>query len=213
MALSVQLITLSGIDGSGKSTLAYSLQDYLKQQFGLKCRCVWCKFGEHPFLKQSGTKDDGQRSTELDGSNSYFTRFGVIKTVYFLILMFFHLSKIYFRVLRPLKKGEIIICDRYIFDTYVDLAQEQNFNVSLFKRLLGAKWIPEPGWKFLLDLSEGLAQSRKNHSSESYLSERRSIYLDIAREHGLKIIDAGFPPDKVFHLIADEIQLIGDCRG
>ncbi len=122
-------------------------------------------------------------------------------------LLVFHLAQIAFAVRRPVGRGQMVICDRYIFDTMVDLQQELNFPMSRIRSILGASWIPQPDWKFLLDLDEEAAFSRKaDTASIKYLQKRRALYLDVASEYGLAVVAAGQPVETVTRYVIAQIE-------
>ncbi len=207
MATTGFLISLSGIDGVGKSTLARRIQEFLWARYGLLSHYVWCKFGKHPlsqyrlsrFVLPTPEADPGV-PREHDKQPSLLT------DLYGRGLLAVHLAHIATAVRMPLRQGKTVICDRYIFDTMVDLQQEMGWPAAHIQRALGAAWIPQPDFKFLLDLPEAAAFARKNDTASlAFLRERRDAYMDIAETQELTIIDAGQPIDRVFERIMEPI--------
>ena len=202
------LITLSGIDGAGKSTVAKKLQEFFLTQKGRNSRHIWCKFGETPLtsLGLSRRISDKPYSVEKSSSIPSEKRTTLIRSIYLSILLFFHFIKIYFSVFLPLKKGEIVICDRYIFDTLTDLRQQNFLSYPQSKQLFLKSWIPTPDFSFLLNLPESCAFNRKDDiSSVAFLSQRRQIYMEIAKDYKLQIIDASQSPQAVFNSVLETI--------
>ncbi len=209
MVSSGVLISLSGIDGVGKSTLASWIQERLAKDYGLASRYVWCKFGDHPFrryrlarsVERVGFVRSGLAQRETGGSPSRLYK------VYGGVMLVFHLAQIALVVRASLKRGEIVVCDRYVFDTMVDLQQELHYSADRVQNILGAEWIPHPDAKFLLDLSEQVAFARKpDDASIEYLRERRILYLDIAGEYGLNVVDASQPIELVCQTVIRRIS-------
>jgi thymidylate kinase len=127
--------------------------------------------------------------------------------LYGLALLSFHLAQILFTVRRPIQGGHAVVCDRYIFDTMVDLHQDLHVPISRIRGIFGARWIPQPNCKVLLDLKEETAFGRKTDTaSVDYLRNRRTMYLDIAREYGLTVVDAGQPIEAITRFLMEQIE-------
>lgn len=201
------LISLSGIDGSGKTTLASRLIEVLDEDYGLSSRYVWCKFGKHPLSHHQLSKyfcfNHG-----ITGDSSGLDRQALFgKRIYGLLLLQIHLGYIFLVVRNSLRRGENLICDRYIFDSIVDLRQEFDFHHNFINRIKYINWIPQPNYKFLLDLPESHAFYRKTDTkSIEFLRERREIYLSLANEFGLKVIDATKPVEELLNSITDTFE-------
>ena len=202
------LISFSGIDGTGKSTIAHRIQEFLLNDHGIPTRYVWCKFGDHPLSRyRLGKFVKPRQITKSGPSHSKGKRPSSLFKSYGMALLAFHLAQIAFTVRGTLQRGQSVICDRYIFDTMVDLQQDLGFPMSRVRKILEAQWIPPPGCKFLLDLAEDAAFARKADSvSVAYLKTRRTMYLDIAREYGLQVIDASQPVDSVVQIVLEQIR-------
>ncbi len=99
---------------------------------------------------------------------------------------------VFFRIIVPLKKGTIILCDRYIPDLIVDLICDTGDNDFLRKmpsRLLLSS-IPRNSKLILIDVDEQTALSRKNDIPNiTYLTKRRRLYLMLANILGMPILD------------------------
>ncbi|MDY0020112.1 MAG: dTMP kinase [Anaerolineae bacterium] len=207
MAVTGFLISLSGIDGVGKSTLGHRIQEFLWARYELPSRYVWCKFGKHPLSQyrlSRFVRHDPKENSDTPKRQSQSP--SLLTDLYVRGLLAVHLVHIATSVRMPLRQGKIVICDRYIFDTMVDLQQEMSGPTTHIQKALRAAWIPQPDFKFLLDLPEAAAFARKNDTASlGFLRERRDAYMDIATAHGLTIIDAGQPIDRVFERIMEPI--------
>lgn len=207
MAVTGFLISLSGIDGVGKSTLGHRIQEFLWARYELPSQYVWCKFGKHPFSRYRLSRLVRRDPEEnLGTSKREDTSPSLLTDLYACGLLAVHLAHIATAVRMPLRQGKIVICDRYIFDTMVDLQQEMGWSAARIQGTLKAAWIPRPDFKFLLDLPEAAAFARKNDTASlEFLRERRDAYMDIAEAQRLTIIDAGQPIDRVFEQIMEPI--------
>jgi dTMP kinase len=145
MAITGFLISLSGIDGVGKSTLGHRIQEFLWARYELPSQYVWCKFGKHPFsryrlsrLVRRDPEENAGTSKREDTSPSLLT------DLYACGLLALHLAHIATAVRMPLRQGKIVICDRYIFDTMVDLQQEMSWSAARIQRALGLHGSRDP---------------------------------------------------------------------
>ena len=87
---------------------------------------------------------------------------------------------------------KIIICDRYYYDVFVSLAITLSYTKSELKRKLKIfSWFyPKPDYAFLLDIPEEISFNRKNDiPSIEYLKQRRNLYIEIAKEYGMEVLD------------------------
>ncbi len=201
------LISLSGIDGSGKSTIAKKLGDYFYAEYGLPSHNLWCKFGSHPLstLRLSSITNKSrfcQRSRTKRSLSPH-----LIPQLYARALLSLHLAHIFLVVRRNQQNGVIVICDRYIFDTMVDLRQEFRYPMAKIREIFSIEWLPRPDSKFLFDLPPKVAFQRKpDTESEVFLRQRRFLYKRIAKEYDLHMIDARQAPDIVFGQVTEMIN-------
>jgi thymidylate kinase len=202
------LISFSGIDGTGKSTIARQLQQLLSSNYGIASRYVWCKFGDHPLSHYRLVKSSEQSEFKSWLAPREPMSFpSPLNKIYGGMMLAFHLTQIALVILGALKRGEFVICDRYIFDTMVDLQQDLHYSAEQARKILDAGWIPQPRLKFLLDISEQIAFARKPDSnSPEYLKRRRTLYLDVARKYKLDIVDASQPIEAVCLSVMQRIK-------
>lgn len=202
------LITLSGIDGTGKSAMVGCIRDTLLSKWGTPSRYVWCKFGDHPFSRLKIAQRAKRRPAASPPEPHHTRRAPSLPLrVYGSLLLILHMAQIALSVRRPLKRGEVVVCDRYIFDTIVDLAHDLHCPIARAEKLCGARWIPQPDVRFLLDLPGEIAFARKDDSySAARLEERRALYLSIAPAHRLTMVDARQPFDQVARQITRAVE-------
>ena len=212
------LISLSGIDGAGKSTLVQIIRAWL-QQNGRDSHHVWCKFGEHPLsrlqilsaLKQIKKVQASRLSPNgLGGEPNQGVALRsptVLYGLYGKFLLGYHLYQLTCDIRRRLNRGQTVICDRYIFDTMVDLQQEFHYGPDKARAVFDGPRVPRPTHKFLLDLPEQIAFRRKSDTvSTQFLRERRRMYLALAQACGLTIIDATQPLPAISQVVIGELQ-------
>lgn len=165
------LISISGVDGSGKSTCARQLYDIL-DFCQLRTQIVWSRVGSSNLLKPfskivrifyhlvKGKKisRDFEGFAESDARRKdLFGRAPGFKTVGALALLVEMLWQYSFKVGLPLLFKKVVICDRYIYDTLVDIKTRYAIHPHsregrLFKKLL-TSLTPKADIAYLLDIA------------------------------------------------------------
>lgn len=210
------LICFVGVDGSGKTTQAQRLVSWLEGQ-GMRSHYVWnifqprllgplMKAGRGLFLKG---KDRFKNYPEYYHARRTVFRFPGL--VPFFHYCFFAEYLLYFlpRVRLPLLGARHVVCDRYVYDAVVGLAADLGYSERKIKATIGGllRWLPLPDMIFLLDLPEEVAIKRKDDvPSVDFLEHRRRVYLSLAREHGMLVLDGTRDPGELEALIQDEVR-------
>src|SRR5688572_5073615 len=185
------LITFSGLDGSGKSTLI----DYLKQSLEKDNQKVAVSHmnydvGLYPALRflikklrggsrANGAAGESHAPREHAFNGRFRTRAAKLryklvwnKGLRFLIYPLDVLIFLFYRFYIEKVNGQVLIMDRYFYDTLVDVA---GAGKSLPLRFLS--WLtPTPNLGVYLDVSPEKAFARKNEYSVDYLNSRRRSY-------------------------------------
>ena len=105
------------------------------------------------------------------------------------------LYTVYVRI--PLIFRKIVICDRYIYDTLVDLkiryGIDQNSNDGKIFNYLITNLSPKPDLSFLLMISEEEAFNRKNvnNDEKKIVEEQINQYKNISKRYNLFTINTG----------------------
>jgi thymidylate kinase len=207
------LVCFVGIDGSGKSTLARSLATIIGQR-GTKCRYVWMGFNDsftifRPVVAAAkGSVFRGSRHMEESRTKGMVVKSPVLSTIYQYLVLADYILQSTVRVGLPLALGRNVICDRYIYDLIVAVGVLLDYSVdrtmALLDRCLAV--LPKPDLVFLVDVPEELAFQRKDDVvSLDFLSVRRDIYLQIAEQCGMTIVDGSRDPNELAQMAASEV--------
>lgn len=196
-----RLIAFAGVDGSGKTCLLRGLQDRLDAA-GVPHRHVWSRFRNYlskPLLALA----------RLTGHNRK-EQFGAVRVGYhefqhapwlawpFLLLQAVDAAfDIWWRYHRPRSRA-VILGDRCVYDTLVDLAVDTGLDEVVFGRL--GRWLvgllPEP--RLVVVLNRDVARiraSRPDALLDRYFARRRVLYQRLARTFDLPVIDNNGPPE------------------
>ncbi|RLE61994.1 MAG: hypothetical protein DRJ47_11380 [Thermoprotei archaeon] len=193
------LICFIGIDGSGKTTLAKVLANALFER-GRKSKYIHNRFvpvlskpfmviGKLFFFRRKGKFENylGYSATAKRVFKNSF-----IAVIYQYCLLLDYAFQTMMRLSLPLIFRRSVICDRYLYDTVTDISVDLNYSKARLKASLGAfsHLFPKPCLVFLVDIPEEIAYSRKTDiPALEFLKDRRTRYLDIAREYEMTILD------------------------
>lgn len=203
------LISISGVDGSGKSTYADILFNILIF-CELKTRYCWSRVGSSIFLKpfsraakifynlrkgkQPNVQDENytesdQRRKDLFDKSSPLRQIGLFLLISEMTWQYF------FKITVPLFFKKVVICDRYIYDTIVDVSVRYGFDIEsiegkLFVKILSAL-TPKPDIVFLLYIPPEDACSRKevNIKQSQLVKDQIRLYQKIVKVFNLDQIN------------------------
>ena len=200
-----ELITLGGLDGSGKTSHARALSEALTVS-GIAHRVVWSRRGCSPLYRTvsriaKAILRPGRRSSAHgDGSGGLVSserrgvRAALAQAAWSWFNVFDMLAVYFFRVRLPLWRGKVVICDRYVHATAVELASRLPRGNRLARAPIGllCALSPRPRQAYLLDVEPEVAFQRTPDSpSLAELREQREMYLELARRRGLRFVDTG----------------------
>jgi len=191
-----RLICILGPDGSGKTTLAAGLARRFEEN-DVRVRLIWFRF-QHFFVLPILALCRVMGLTEYVHADGY--RFGVWRfyrsrllrkaTPIAMLADAWLFSMI--RVRLRLMLGETLVCDRYVYDTLVDLmlgTREPEMDRSLVGRCF-LRLVPRNAEVFVVDApAETIIQRRPVMALDLTLEERRWSYQALADRHGLTVID------------------------
>ena len=192
-------ICFIGIDGSGKSTLAKALIENMNKQ-NIRAEYTWGKFESSLlkllifiknklFVREEDWKENYEISLEIK-KNLFKKRFAYVLYECFVLLDY--RLQIIRKIAIPLKRGRNLVCDRYIYDTIVDLAVDLSYSDEEVKNRIDQllDFSPKPDLVFMVDLPEEVAFSRKDDvPSVKFLYEKRKIYKKIREEFEMVNLD------------------------
>lgn len=206
-----------GIDGSGKSTLAKYLVDTMVENghdykyvhglirpFLLKPAMMLSRF---LFLRGKNKFED-----YMDYSN---TKTSALKRnywasyLYYYLLILDYLPQIFFKIKVPLLLGKSICCDRYIYDTLINLAVNIGYSDAKTAEIIQSnlRFFPKPDLLFLVDVPEEIAFHRKGDvPSIHYLRERRAMYRGIQERFNMTVLDGSKDLAKLKQTIRDRLM-------
>jgi len=198
------LIVFSGIDGCGKTTQIEMLSQYLSAR-GIVAKYVWNKYKPWltaiPFktirhFKLRNLPDYTTHSLTKKKllNNSHFSHMVLYSVLLDCLLQTFVKVKI------PLSAGRTVICDRYFYDTLVDLSLDLTYPYDKTIKILNwfVKLIPRPDALFIFELPPEIAFARKDDiPSLSYIEDRQILYRKLARDLDAIVIDGGKHRDDI----------------
>ena len=204
-------ITFSGLDGSGKTKHIKTLCNTF-QLCDIPTRHLWSRSGSFPIITlvlkifrlfKSGASAK-TRNTPLTKKGKWpmtsFTKMAwrIINTIDMIIYYFL-------KIKIPLLFGKVVIADRYVYDSIVDLENienPKNFDRQLYKILKFI--IPTPDLAFFLELDPKTIIKREVKEDIDELSKKYSFYKKILSKTNLVTIDNS----KTFDKVSDQIYFI-----
>jgi thymidylate kinase len=210
------LISISGIDGSGKTTLCDVLNENLKSE-GRETALVYGRY--QPFILKpifNTWRGLGSQSKEIKNYDEYNRARGGILSgrcvsgFFERLLVIDYIFRLNRKLRRALKNNEIVICDRYIYDTVaMDLAFLRNIKDSEIERILESveRRFPKPDVAVYLSVDEKTAISRKNDIPDiAYSKDSRRLYEKIAEMRNLLYLDGLIAPNENANKIIQELS-------
>jgi len=210
-------ICFTGMDGAGKTTLARYLSSAMGDN-GLENHYVHSRL--KPFISrlpmQAGMalflrgKKKHRSYGEYAGRKKRLFRNRLLSQIYSLFLSVDYFFQVFFKIRVPLMRGRNIVCDRYVYDTVIlDLAVDLGYSPDKTAGVIRSwlSFLPEPDLVFLLDAPEEIIFARKNDiPSLDYTREVRSLFLAVAGDSRMVVLDSSRPVEEVAELALDKVM-------
>lgn len=212
-----KLICIIGTDGVGKTTHVQELLNQLKNN-GMRCKYVWFRF--HHFISlfllaycrlvnlTIYENKDGEKICHHE-----FYRSRAISFIYPWLLFVDTVPMYIIKISIPLFFGYTIVCDRFVYDTLVDLMIDLR-KFDIHKKFIGKLFInmiPKNSCVILLDIDESIIRERrKDLINDQSLNMRRTAYKTVAKEFDIPTIENNVSFQEVHEQI---IKYLGDKHG
>lgn len=188
-------ICIIGIDGVGKTTHVNLILEYLREK-GIKCQYKWLRFHHFfslPLLAFCRIVGYTRLSTLGDSHKCSYHEFyksKYISVLYPWILFFDTAIFTIINVYIPMFFGTSIVCDRFVYDTLIDVAVATNDH-EIYKKTIGklfVKLIPRNSHFVMLVLDKSLIFSRRPELKEDLtFDERYTLYEDLSSEFNIDV--------------------------
>lgn len=211
--MNTKFIALSGIDGAGKSTQL----DLIKKHFEKNEQPVislWTRGGNTSGINALKALIRKLAGKKLPPSGHSIKRDQMLEKAWiqrvWLILAIMDLIRIYSVVLRWwLFKGKVVICDRYLWDTYIDFKiMFPNIDVKNWMLWKFLVWLtPVPDKAVLLMIPLDLSEKRCLQKYEPFpdtpqrRKKRYELYKNTSKLKHWDVIDSTNSKDEVFRAI------------
>jgi dTMP kinase len=203
------LLVLSGLDGSGKSTQAAILSERLGRE-GVPVETVWNRWEPRisaPLIRLAKRKlshPEGSSPEDygpFTAAKQQAMKSPLKRSLWQLMVWSEYSVQVNLRLLRHRSGGGGVICDRYVYDTIIDVALNFSLPPDRIEELcnhLLLSLFPRPGGVVFFDIDPESGSSRKNDGTPAaYLADRRAYYTVMAGLLGAPVIDAGKPIEDV----------------
>lgn len=208
-----RMIAMCGLDGSGKSTQTALLAERLSAA-GVPAEAVWNRWEPRlsaPLIRLAKRRlRASSRAAESDyaafrDAKRQTMRAGAKRALWQILVWSEYACEVRGRLLRPLRRGSAVICDRYVHDTLIDIAINFSVPPERLSELMGHPLLalfPKPSLAVIVDVDPETGAARKSDGTPAaYLADRREYYRELARLLRAPLVDGGRPPREVLEEI------------
>jgi thymidylate kinase len=197
MSQKPMFICITGIDGVGKTTHVNLIIEHLRKK-GIKCQYKWLRFHHLfslpllAFCRVAGYTRMSALGDSQKCSYHEFYKSRFVSAVYPWILFFDTFLFITIKVYIPMFFETSIVCDRFVYDTLIDLAVATKDH-EIYKKPVGKlflKLIPKNARFVMLDLDKSTIFSRRLELKDDLtFDERYALYQDFVNLFRIDVVD------------------------
>lgn len=190
-------ISLSGIDGSGKTAHAEALLDALRL-CEIKADFLWSRGGSSGLARVLGhlRRALAQAPTAVEGADALQRRRARLshplpRLIWSWLVAGDQILTYLFRATLPSMVGRVVVCDRYVYDTAVEMDLSLPTDARWSRLAISAmlKLVQRPAHGFVLDVSSQTARGRKDDEPwHADLDDQRRAYIAMAQKFELRLI-------------------------
>lgn len=212
------LVVLSGLDGTGKSTQARILAEGLREN-GIRSATIWNRWEP----KLTGPIVSLARrviSRSSDAPTADYERFTAGKrrrmrspfrrALWQAMVWGEYAGQVHGRLRRAGIGRGVVVCDRFVYDTLVDIAINFSLGPDELDRITGHPFLslfPRPQLVFIIDIDPETGARRKSDGTPpAYLADRRPLYLAVAKRANAIVVDGNRSIDEVAAAIREGSQ-------
>ena len=194
------LVCLTGLDGAGKSTLTSRVVAKLRRD-GYEVTHAYGRYLPriaYPVMEAGRMTVFAESDIEADyddhqSEKENFFSSDALSSLYEGLLMADYAPQFLIRVVIPLYYSDVVVCDRYFYDTLLtdmagDVFSGPEQVVDRYDRY--QRFLPTPDHEFYVEVPPEVSMKRKDDiPSESYLEDRKDFYDTFADEFRLTTLD------------------------
>lgn len=207
------MLVICGLDGSGKSTQCALLARRLGEA-GIPAEAVWNRWEPRlsaPLIRlarrrlsasAAAVEEDYERFRDAKRRTM---RNGLKRGLWQALVWSEYAWQVRRRLSGPRRRRSAVICDRYVYDTLIDVAINFSLQPAGLPALMRHPLLvlfPKPALVVFIDIDPALGAERKSDGTPAaYLADRRDYYLETARIVGGPVVDGGAPIERVFEQV------------
>ena len=191
------LVCFIGQDGTGKTTHSkYVWKELREMSENIRVKYIWSRgfgYSLQPFLLVAKWLLLGSRSPKISQRGYVSRRASLLKrepmrSLWACILIIDHLLHLA-RVRLALSLGYIVICDRWIIDTLIDVKNDLGKPLNRFLERKIEGLVPKPEMTFIMDAKTSELIKRRPEVNNDLLERKRYLYLEQSQRKGGKVIN------------------------
>lgn len=197
MSQKPMFICITGIDGVGKTTHVNLILEHLREK-GIKCKYKWLRFHHFfslpllAFCRVAGYTRLSNLGNSQKCSYHEFYKSRFVSAVYPWILFFDTFLFTTIKVYTPMFFGISVVCDRFVYDTLIDIAVATKDH-EIYKKPVGKlflKLIPKNAHFLMLDLDKSTIFSRRPELKDDLtFDERYALYENLPSRFNINVED------------------------